>query len=114
VEVTMSEMPDDAVPLTPGQREEMEKQIKESYEKSRSRKFKSPINIIVEVPDGKPIHLPKGQTRYPRRPAYWEIKTIGDITAFWKDIQAGKCIPNPPLEIQLMNIFAEFMGLIDD
>jgi hypothetical protein len=91
-----------------------EQRIRDAFERVRNRRFKVPIRVIVEVPKGQPIHMPGNRMRQQMERAFWEIATIGDVATFTREWGEGKFQPNPPLEVQLITIFAEFLGLIEE
>lgn len=88
--------------------EEMQK----AFAQASGRRFRAPIKIICERPVGKPIITPQGPRRKMER-GMFVVETIGDLAKFDKQWRSGQLVPNPDLGIQLINIFAEFLGLIE-
>jgi len=80
-----------------------------------ARKFRVPIEFMVAMPDTKSmVMLPDGMPKMKMSLKKVVIKTVGDMVIFDKAWRAGEFTPMPDLSLQVFNMLAGLLGMIED
>jgi hypothetical protein len=80
-----------------------------------ARKFRIPIEFMVAMPNTKSmVVLPDGMPKMEMTLQKVVIKTVGDMVIFDKAWRAGEFVPVPDLSLQVFNMLAGLLGMIED